>query len=79
MLVSSYTRYLGLLALHCRLLQQAWSLAMRLFSLTITLERAILRHVSCCHKYFCEWQPPKVLEVCRWGVTTERRGEPCHR
>lgn len=36
------------------------------FRLTITLERAILMHVSyCCHKYFCKWQPPKVLEVRR--------------
>ena len=34
------------------------------FSLTITLERAILGHVSCCcHKCFSEWQPPNILEM----------------
>ena len=45
------------------------------FRLTVTLERAILRHISyCCHKYFCKWQPPKVLEVRRRYVTTERLG-----
>ena len=33
MLVGSYTKYLGILVLHRGLLQQTWSLTMRLFSL----------------------------------------------